>query len=118
MRDDAQPGGGATLGWLYSMVEAAEEADLIERLDHERRNGEFVRLLRDELCIDVAAEDESTLADGPGESREQVSDEDPPWSPGQVVGMIEHLLGAAEVRPDDEPDESGTAPGGIDGPEE
>ncbi|WP_182345879.1 hypothetical protein [Tomitella gaofuii] len=117
-RDDAQPGGDATLGWLYAMVEAAEEADLIERVDDERRNGEFVRRLRDEHCVDVDAEDESTLADGPGESREQDPDEEPPWSAGQVVGMIEHLLGATEVWPGRASDETDAYPGGNEGPEE
>ena len=80
---------------LYEAVPAAQEEDLLDELVHERQQAALRRWLGDDEPepVDATA----------GEADE------PPLRPGQVLGLLEHQLGAV-VLPDDE----GGSPSKID----
>jgi hypothetical protein len=89
---DDLPGCGVTLALLYYFVPTAEEVDLLDELAHDRRRAAW-NALYDE-CVSAedgpfnADCDEDDQADG------RVDATSAPMSLGQILGMLEHILGA------------------------
>jgi hypothetical protein len=86
---DDLPGCGVTLALLYYFVPTAEEVDLIDELEHDRRRAAW-NALYDELA---------TPRDGNFETDRDEDDEDDDassasMSVGQILAMLEHILGA------------------------
>ncbi len=78
---------------LYDAVPAAQEEDLLDELVQERRHSETSAWL-----VALGVDEPEPAAD------ELPVDEAPPLRPGQVLGLLEHQLGAVVL-----PDEDGTA---------
>ena len=95
-REDSRSGSERTLVGLYRDVPAAEEYDLVER-EIERE----VRRHRDEQLAGIDADLPDD--DEPFDEDDSVEDDDP-LSPGQTMGMLEHLLEAEVI---DEEDSTG-----------
>ncbi len=93
MPPDERPGDRATtLDELYDLVPQAEEIDLRDELERETRREHWLEELRPLL----GSEPDPSQDD----QRPTVSDPQPePWrlTDSQVVGMLEHLLGAEHV---------------------
>ena len=79
---------GCSLAELHESVPAAEEEDLLEDLDHERNAELFAaqRAAWSSDCSECDAEDETETDDRPER-----------LSPGQVIGLVEHMLGATPL---------------------
>ena len=93
---DDRPGSHASLYVLYSLVPVAEEEDLLDEVRRER-------IWRDR-GVDpwVATEDE----DGEDPDVAEASEESPALTLLQMLGMLEHILGAVIVDPEEEADEA------------
>lgn len=103
---DNIPGCGVTLALLYYFVPETEEVDLLDELQRDRRAaawnafyGEFASVEDGNYDVD---RDEDNQTDDPDDATTT------PMSLGQILGMLEHLLGAEVL---DDPDRGETAPG-------
>jgi hypothetical protein len=98
---DNGPGIEDTLYVLYYLVPAAEELDLVDELHADRGRSERQALI-DEILADLRDDTSQTEEDGrsePDDSQDAVS-----LTVGQVIGLLEHYLGAELLHEDeDEP---------------
>ena len=85
---DDLPGCGVTLALLYYFVPTAEEVDLLDELEHDRRRAAW-DVLYDEFA---SAEEGSLNADRDEDDQDEATTV--PMSLGQILGMLEHILGA------------------------
>jgi hypothetical protein len=79
-RSDRRPGDEASLLALYDAVPAAEELDLVEEADHDKRQRRLQR-----FHAQLRGQEAAASAPEP--------DHDVPTD-GQAIGILEHLLGA------------------------
>lgn len=91
---DDLPGCGVTLALLYYFVPTAEEVDLLDELEHDRRKAAW------NARYDELASVEDGTSDTKRDEDDQVDDQDDattaPMSVGQILGMLKHIL-CAEV---------------------
>jgi hypothetical protein len=87
MRFERRPGSEETLLALYDAVVAAEELDLVEQADHERRWA-FVQ------------DDDSSVEGADQTDPDDVPDGDDRPTMSQALGIVEHLLGGHPVTRD------------------
>jgi hypothetical protein len=96
------PGCGVTLALLYYFVPASEEVDLLDELERDRRTAAWTVFYSDFASVEDgnydADRDEDDQADEVDDARTA------PMSLGQILGMLEHLLGA-EIIDDPDPDD-------------
>lgn len=78
---------------LHARVPAAQEEDLLEEVVRERRFAESVGRLAEAGLTD----DEVTGDPQPDRALAPNPEQDPPLRPGQVLGLLEHLLGAQVI---------------------
>ncbi len=92
---DDLPGRGVTLALLYYFVPTAEEVDLLDELEHDRRRAAW-NALNDEF-----ASVEDRRCDTDRDEDDHADDQDDAttalMSLGQILGMLEHILGAEVV---------------------
>ena len=95
---DHSRGSDDSLYRLYEIVPVAEEIDIVEDWDHQDR---FAEDAASELNA-AAVETDEDVGDGQGVEpvRDGVEDPDGPMTQGQVLGLLEHRLGAERL--DDE----------------
>lgn len=91
---DDRPGSPDSLYVLYCLVLAAEEEDLLEELRRERTWREW----HDNPSVAMEDEDEDTDSQDVTEQ----SDEAPTLTLLQILGMLEQILGAVIVNPEEE----------------
>jgi hypothetical protein len=91
---DHDGGCEVTLFLLYYLVPAAEEIDLFDHLPREQDEQ-----MRSELYAEVACAGDDELVD-PTENADEIAPDlcaNPAMSVGQIIGMLEHLLGAEVI---------------------
>ncbi|MBJ7353929.1 MAG: hypothetical protein JHC98_03815 [Thermoleophilaceae bacterium] len=103
---DDLPGGGVTLTLLYFFVPATEEVDLLDDLDRERRQPDWNAIYAEFASTDEGMYEAEGVDDHQAEAHEAVGDA--PMSIGQILRMLEHLLGA-EILDDSDLGESDEA---------
>lgn len=120
---DDRPGGRSTLGELYRTVPASEEYDAREGDVEAARTAwwrevarEVARLDREAVAEELAAAGTSEAADDPAEADGAADTDDAAGgpdeetlTPGQALGMIEHLLDAEVIDADDDADDADDA---------
>ena len=79
---------------LHEMVPAAQEEDLLEEVEHERWQAESA----DRLAA-VWPDDDPSTGEAPTVGPDSAADpvQEPPLRPGQVLGLVEHVLGAQVI---------------------
>lgn len=99
------PGCGVTLALLYYFVPATEEVDLLDELERDRRTAAWTAFYSEFASVEDdnydADRDEADQADQADEVDDATT---APMSLGQILGMLEHLLGA-EIIDDPDPDD-------------
>lgn len=89
------PGCGVTLALLYYFVPATEEVDLLDELERDRRTAAWT------ACYSEFASVEDGNYDAGRDEDDQADDMDDattaPMSLGQILGMLEHVLGAEVI---------------------
>ena len=100
---DRVRGSDDSLYRLYELVPVAEEVDIVEEWDHNRLADEADA----ELPATLAEIDEVVAGDEAAEPvRDGVEDPDRPMTQGQVLGLLEHRLGAERLDDEEQTDGS------------
>ena len=90
---DYRPGSEQNLLAFYELVPSAEEEDLVDEQHRERRSAWAAQQLASFSRVD------DVLLDPEPDYRDEPDDDDDvePLTPLQLLGMIEHVLGAEEI---------------------
>lgn len=89
---DDRPGCAVTLALLYYSVPTAEEIDLLDELEHDRRRAAWEALYEEFASADDSSFDTDRDEDDRAEDLDDATTA--PMSLGQILGMLKHILGA------------------------
>ncbi len=91
---DRGRGSDDSLYWLYDLVPVAEDLDIVEEWDQARNAAQA-----DGELQPVASEPDDEPVDEQAAQPvpDDADDEDGPMTQGQVLGLLEHRLGAARI---------------------